>query len=70
MSDLQQYMAPLEAHLLRLEEQMREGSEDSRTLYLLQIEHAKLMTELIQHRIAVMRGTLATTRLGNVGRRV
>jgi hypothetical protein len=50
--------------LQTLEKQMGEAYEDSRTLYLLQMDHAKLMTELISLRIAIMRGTLAAIRLG------
>jgi hypothetical protein len=62
VSDLAQYRVALEARLLTLEEQLCNAPENSRSRYLLQIEHARLMTELLQVKIAVMRDTLASIR--------
>jgi len=59
MSDLEKHRDALEARLRSLEEQMLDVPEDSRARYLLQIDHATLMTELVQLRIADLRGRLA-----------
>ncbi len=62
VSDPEQHRVALEAQLLTLEEQLCDALKNSRTRYLLQIEHARLMTELLQLKIEVMRGTLAGIR--------
>jgi hypothetical protein len=70
VSDLEQHRAVLEAQLRTSEEQLCDAPENSRCRYLLQIEHARLLTELMQVKIADMRGTLAAIGIGKAVRRV